>query len=178
MNITFKPLCEADFKLLLQWLEEPHVKDWWDKDIHWTPDLIYKKYSTYTKGYKLENGITRLINAYIIYADEIPIGYIQLYNAYDFLRSAPLLGLPSSLAAFDVFLGEKLFLNQGIGSRAITQFLNEYATLYTHVFADPERTNVAAIRSYEKAGFKKAITQPDTNEVWLLRENYIKKNGT
>ena len=112
------------------------------------------------------------INAYIIYIDEMPLGYIQLYNAYDFPRSVPLIGLPSSLAAFDVFIGEKQFLNQGIGSKAIEQFLNEQATSYAHVFVDPESTNIAAIRSYEKAGFKKAITQPDTNEVWLLRENF------
>ncbi len=149
MNIAFKPLGEADFKLL-KWLEEPHVKDWWDKDI------------------------IKSINAYIIYIDEIPIGYIQLYNAYDFSRSVSLTGLPSSLAAFDVFIGEKQFLNQGIGLKSIDQFLNEYASSYAYVFADPEITNGAAIRSYEKAGFKKTIAQPDSNEVWLLRENFLK----
>lgn len=171
MKITFKPLSESDFTLLLKWLEEPHVKSWWDQDVTWTSELIQKKYDSYVKGYKIENNEAKLISAYIIYVDEIPIGYIQIYNAYDFARSIPLTGLPSSLAAFDVLIGEKSFLNKGIGSKAIDQFLKEYAHSYTHVFADPDNTNIAAIRAYEKAGFKKINNQPNnTGELWLIRE--------
>ena len=37
-------------------------------------------------------------------ADCTPIGYIQIYNAYDFERSDdPLINLPSKLAALDYF---------------------------------------------------------------------------
>ncbi|HAT8178957.1 TPA: GNAT family N-acetyltransferase [Legionella pneumophila] len=170
MNITFKLLSESDFTLLLKWLEESHVKAWWDQDVKWTSAQIQKKYDSYVKGYKIENNEAKPISAYIIYVDEIPIGYIQIYNAYDFARSIPLSGLPSSLAAFDVFIGEKNFLNKGIGSKAIDQFLKEYAHSYTHVFADPDNTNSTAIRAYEKAGFKKINKQPNTGELWLIRE--------
>ncbi|HAT7072934.1 TPA: GNAT family N-acetyltransferase [Legionella pneumophila] len=170
MKITFKTLSESDFTLLLKWLEERHVKAWWDQDVKWTSEQIQKKYGSYVKGYKIENNEAKSISAYIIYVDEIPIGYIQVYNAYDFARSTPLIGLPSSLAAFDVFIGEKNFLNKGIGSKAIDQFLKEYAHSYTHVFADPDNTNSAAIRAYEKVGFKKINKQPTTGELWLIRE--------
>ncbi|NBO24779.1 MAG: aminoglycoside adenylyltransferase, partial [Chlamydiae bacterium] len=30
MKITFAPLAESHFSLLLKWLESPHVKKWWD----------------------------------------------------------------------------------------------------------------------------------------------------
>ena len=170
MKIAFRPLSEADFPLLLKWLEEPHVKAWWDQDIHWTPSLIQKKYSSYVKGYKQENGVTKSIGAYIIFVEAVPIGYIQIYNAYDFSRSTPLTGLPSSLAAFDVFIGEKQFLNKDIGFKAINQFLKASAIPYTHVFTDPDSANLAAIRAYEKAGFKRTIKQPDTSKIWLIRE--------
>jgi aminoglycoside 6'-N-acetyltransferase len=110
MKIIFKSLCEADFTLLLKWLEAPHVKGWWDQDIQWTPELIQEKYMDCVKGYKLEHGITKPISAYIIYVDNIPIGYIQTYNPYDFERSTPLTGLPHSLAALDIFIGEEPFL--------------------------------------------------------------------
>lgn len=180
MNIIFKPLRETDFPLLLKWLEMLHVKAWWpvdqslsvdgDQDIQWTPELIRQKYGSYTKGYKLEKGVAKTIGAYIIFVGEIPVGYIQIYNAYDFARAKPLIGLPSSLAAFDVFIGEKNYLKRGIGSSAIVQFLKEYGDSYTHIFADPNSDNTAAIRAYEKAGFKKIKEQLDIGEVWMIRE--------
>ncbi|VEB37913.1 GNAT family acetyltransferase [Legionella sainthelensi] len=174
MRITFKPLAETDLIFLLKWLEEPHVKAWWDQEIQWTYNLIEEKYGSYIKGYKFENGIKKPISAYIIFAEQNPIGYIQFYNAYDFARSIPLTGLPSSLAAFDVFIGEKQFLKKGIGSKAINQFLKEHANSYTHVFADPESSNSTAIKAYQKAGFKIVNQQPATGELWMIR----KQNST
>ena len=171
MRITFVPLAESHFPLLLKWLEAPHVKKWWDQDVHWTPVLIQQKYGDYIKGYKLDNGVAKPINAYIICVDEKPIGYIQIYNAYDFPRETPLSHLPENLAAFDVLIGEADYLKQGIGSKAITAFLDQYATSYSHVFVDTESTNIVAIRAYEKAGFKKTEYQPHTNEIWMLRRN-------
>ncbi len=170
MNIKFIPLSESHFPLLLKWLEMSHVKAWWDRNVDWTPELIDEKYASYVKGYKLENGVAKEISAYIISADDTPIGYIQIYNAYDFSRSKPLMGLPSSLAAFDIFIGEEQYLQQGIASKAIVQFLHEHGKSYTHVLADPESTNLAAIRAYEKAGFKKIDGQPGTGEIWMIRE--------
>jgi len=179
MKITFRPLAESHFPLLLKWLETPHVKAWWpvdrnltivdgDLEAKWSPELIQAKYGDYVKGYKLENGITKTIKAYIICVDNVPIGYIQIYNAYDFVYSVSLDGLPSSLAAFDVLIGEEAYLKQDIGSQAIAQFFKEYGNTYTHVFADPENTNLAAIRAYEKVGFKKCTQQPGIGEVWMI----------
>ena len=52
MCVIFKPLKREHFPLLLKWLETPHVKKWWDSDINWTLELIEKKYSSYTQGFK------------------------------------------------------------------------------------------------------------------------------
>lgn len=170
MNIKFILLSESHFPLLLKWLEAPHVKIWWDKEVNWTPELIREKYASYAKGYKLENGVAKAISAYIISVDDTPIGYIQMYNAYDFSRSKLLRGLPSSLAALDIFIGEEQYLKQGIASKAIVRFLHEYSNAYTHVLADPENTNLAAVRAYEKAGFKKNDKQPGTGKIWMIRQ--------
>lgn len=174
MNIHFKSLQETDFPLLLKWLNTPHVKTWWDQNVHWTSDLIWQKYNEYVKGFKTENGELKPIKAYIIYIDTIPAGYIQIYNAYDFARSAQLTGLPASLAAFDLYIGEVAYLHKGLGNRIIDMFLNEYAKSYTHVFTDPDNANIPAIRAYEKAGFIKASIQPVPGEVWMIRDQ-IKK---
>ncbi len=170
MKILFIALAESDFPLLLKWLKTLHVKAWWDRDVEWTPELIYEKYISYTKGHKLENGVAKPMHAYIIYADDTPIGYIQIYNAYDFPRSTPLTGLPINLAAFDVLIGEEQYLKQGTGAKAIVQFLEAHGRSYTHVFSDPPSSNLAAIRTYEKAGFKKINEHTDAGEIWMIRE--------
>jgi len=165
MQITFEPLSTKHFSLLLKWLEAPHVKTWWDKDIDWSPELIQKKYSTYVKGYKLEGGKRKEISSYIICANHNPIGYIQVYNAYDFPRTPPLTELPTNLAAFDIFIGETDYLGKGIGSGALKIFMDDICDKkYTHIFADPDIQNIAAIKAYEKAGFIAFPIFNQTNE--------------
>ena len=83
-KITFKPLTKSHLDLLLKWLETPHVKAWWDQDVQWTMKLIKEKYGHYIKGYKklkLEGKIIKkLMWAFIIFFEEMPIGYIQYYT--------------------------------------------------------------------------------------------------
>jgi len=171
MNITFEPLASSHFPLLLKWLETPHVKAWWDRDVVWTLELIRQKYSSYIKGYKLEKDKPKEIHAFIICYDKKPIGYIQIYNAHDFSRKTPLIALPQSLAGFDILIGEPEYIGQGIGPQALRLFLDTHCDKkFTHVFANPNSDNIAAINGYGKAGFKKIKKDPNTNEIWMLRE--------
>lgn len=170
MKITFVPLAESHFPLLLKWLETPHVKKWWDQDVTYTLDLVHEKYSSYSKGYKLEGGVQKPIQGFIIHNNQTPVGYIQIYNAYDFPRNKPLSGLPESLGAFDIFIGTEEDLGQGLGSKAILEFLKLHGSQYSHIFTDPDSSNIAAIKCYEKAGFKRILEQEDTKEVWMLKD--------
>ncbi|MGD0465923.1 MAG: GNAT family N-acetyltransferase [Gammaproteobacteria bacterium] len=170
MNITFKSLQKSHFPLLLKWLKTPHIKAWWDPGLKWTKKLIQEKYGNYVYGYKLENNIPKKIHAFIIEIDKQPIGYIQVYDAYDFHRSVPLKNLPKSLAAFDIFIGQKEYLNKGIGSKVIKLFLESFCkSKYKYIFVDPDHNNIAAIKAYEKAGFKKIEEQlEESKEIWML----------
>lgn len=175
MTVTFEPLTESHFPFLLKWLEAPHVKAWWDQDVKWTPELIQEKYGNYVKGHKRlklkDQVIEKPMHAFIISLDDTPIGYIQIYNAYDFPRAKPLMGLPEKLAAFDILIGEQNYLAKGIGSQALRQFLDNFCdNSYTHVFADPDIDNKAAIKTYENAGFKRGTEDADTGKVWMLKE--------
>lgn len=169
MDITFEPLNESHFPLMLEWLESPHVKKWWDRDIIYTLDLVKEKYSDYVNGYKKVNGVKKPIRAYIICANHQPIGYIQIYNAYDFSRSKNLTTLPESLGTFDVFIGDEKYLGKNIGSQAITKFLNLYAGDYSYIFADPDLENSAAIKAYEKAGFRVIRSFSKERVMWMLK---------
>ena len=170
MTITFEPLHESHFPLLLKWLEARHVKKWWDQDLTYTMDLVHEKYSSHIKGYKLVDGQQKPIQCFIIHNNQNPVGYIQIYNAYDFPRSKSLLGLPENLGAFDIFIGEEEVLKQGLGSKAILEFLKLHGNRYTHIFADPDINNLSAIKCYEKAGFKMVSEQQNTGEVWMLKD--------
>lgn len=172
MNVTFLPLSESHFPLLLKWLGAVHVKKWWDQDMTYTPHLVKEKYGDCIEGYRAVNGVKKPIEAYIICLDGKPIGYIQAYNAYDFPRDQELTGLPESLAAFDIFIGEEEYLNKGIGSESIRKFTEEYIfPKYKYAFVDPEFKNEAAVRAYEKAGFK--ILKRVGNLFWMVAHKKV-----
>lgn len=154
MNITFEPLHESHFSLLLKWLENSHVKKWWDQDITYTMDQVRNKYTTYVKGYKLINGVQKAIRSFIICIDKVPVGYIQMYDVYDFPQSVPLIGLPQNVGGVDILIGEEEYLGRGNGSIILKQFLETYVFAnYRYAFADPEFRNETAVKAYEKAGF-------------------------
>ncbi len=167
MKIKFLKLSISDFPLLLKWLEEPHVKAWWDQDISYTADLVKEKYTSYIDGYKLENGEKKPIHSYIIHVDNNPIGLIQTHNAYDFTRKVPLIDLPKPLASIDFFIGNKDYIGKGLGVEILKAF--DYLG-YKNILVDPDINNIAAIKTYEKAGFKKIKEHPDSNEIWMIKE--------
>lgn len=177
MNITFKPLQRDHLLLLLCWLEKPHVKAWWDPDIQWTMELVWEKYGSYVEGYKLEGGIEKPMAAYIACLDEIPVAYIQLYNAHDYPREdgASLDDLPESLAAIDIFMGEEAYVGKGYDSAIMRQFLEEFVDpKFEACFVDPDQDNTQAIRAYEKAGFMGGKTHGDS--IWMIRANNDRRN--
>jgi RimJ/RimL family protein N-acetyltransferase len=158
-HLHFKPLAETDFPLLLKWLEEPHVKAWWDQDIIWTPELIAKKYA-----------LNRPVQAYVILIDEMPIGYIQFYDVKDF-ADADRPQCSGSVAGLDYYIGEPGFLKKGFAPIILQKFLSEKVKpLFAHCLVDPDIQNASAIRAYEKAGFK-AIEVPSQNVCWMLDSN-------
>lgn len=173
--IRFDPLQEKHFPLLLKWLKAPHVKAWWDQDVHWTKELIEKKYGCYVQGAKRLNStdgiIEKPMHAFIMCINGQEIGYIQYYNAYDFPREQgyELEGLPSSLASIDVFIGEADFIGKGLGPVLMEAFLSEHVfKSFDAVFVDPDTTNTQAIRAYTKAGFKTIRTINEGKITWMM----------
>ncbi|MDN5247743.1 MAG: GNAT family N-acetyltransferase [Wolbachia endosymbiont of Tyrophagus putrescentiae] len=162
--ITFTLLKKEHFPLLLKWLEAPHVKLWWDKDIHWTIELIERKYSDYTKRFKrlvpATETIEKPMHAFIINFNEVNIGYIQYYSKHDFPPTIP--HLPESCAAIDWYIGEPAYIGRGIGTQVLSIFLDEFVFKnFEYAFIDSNTSNIGAIRVYEKAGFKKIREDSD-----------------
>ena len=175
--INFESLRESHFPLLLKWLESSHVKKWWDQDIVWNASLISDKYTTYVEGYKvlnLKSGITiqKPIHPFIIMYKEVPIGYIQYYDKYDFPshHSYDLNDIPSACAGIDCYIGEIDYTGKGIGAKALKLFVKDVIPKkFTNIFVDPEIDNISAIKAYDKAGFQKVAEKKDQGIVWMIR---------
>lgn len=171
MKISFKPLSVTDFENLLKWLQQPHVKKWWDVNVNYTPELIQEKYGTYVDGYKKIGSERKPIHAFIIYFDDAPIGYIQYYNAYDFpIDGYQLNNLPKSLSAIDFLIGDENYLGKGIGTKSLELFLDSHVfAKFDYAFVDPDSSNLAAIKTYENVGFKPFDDQTSESVVLMVK---------
>ena len=112
-SINFKSLGENDLPLLHHWFQRPHVKQWYARNENYTLDMIREKYLPRI----LE---PQSIPNFIVYADNTPIGYIQLYCIKDSLPDGvtdythPLFDnfKPNEIAGVDLFIGDENYLKK------------------------------------------------------------------
>ena len=166
--ISFRRLRTSDLGLMHRWLNAPHVRRWW-----YAEGTFYKEIEEhYLPGIGGRDPTDLFL---ILHGDE-PIGFIQTYriSAEADEAYASLVGVDNS-AGVDLFIGEPGYLYQGLGSSVIHRFLSEHVFSYPEVevcVIGPEPKNVAAIRAYEKAGFRyfKTIQVPGEPEPeYLMR---------
>jgi RimJ/RimL family protein N-acetyltransferase len=157
-EIRFRKLERDDLRILRDWLNRPHVYEWWgvqsgpgslggSGNNAATLDQVEAKYVSPDP-----DGTWR----YVILTDR-PIGVIQWYFLSDSPDYAEQIGeLDPGTAGMDIFIGEVDAVNRGVGSRAIDAFVA------TVVFADPKVTRIVAgpdvrnarsIKAFTKAGF-------------------------
>lgn len=147
----FRPLTGKDMKLVARWLGEPHVAAWWgDRESE-------------LKGIA-DNIDSIAVEPLIIELDGRPIGYIQSYDPNLEEGENPYADQPFGTLGIDQFIGEPELIGKGHGTRLIAEFV---ATLFEEgaprVIVDPNPANAAAIRCYEKVGFRRLgpVQTPD-----------------
>ena len=136
--------------MLFNWLQQPHVKEWWDDG----DDTIEKVRLHYSQE-------AEIVTRYILLKDNQPIGYFQSYKE------------PDNVIGIDQFIGEVSLINKGLGTKAVRNFINlvEEANRPEAIIVDPEPENHRAIRCYEKAGFRyqKLVVGEDGKRAHLMR---------
>ncbi|MGI8811166.1 MAG: GNAT family N-acetyltransferase [Pyrinomonadaceae bacterium] len=144
--LEFRPLVNTDFPLMLEWLSREHVKEWWDDG----DDTLEKVARHYGRS---EEGLERFILLEVHNGDKKPIGYFQYYAFED------------GSIGIDQFIGEETHINRGIGSAAVTAFVEIIKRRQDppYILLDPHPANARAIRCYEKAGFEHYATEQDEN---------------
>lgn len=173
MTITFEPLHESHFPLLLKWLESPHVKKWWDQDVTYTMGLVKEKFGKHIHGLALSKNSNHKTYAYIICANKEMIGYIQAYNAHDFAHENGLnfSAISGSVCGVDLFIGESPFLHKGWGTRILNEFEKQLlAPHFDLCLVDPSKDNLTAIKAFTKAGFKIFEQFQTESTAWMIKE--------
>ena len=171
-TITFRHLSETDLLLLHNWFQKLHVKEWYARDVHYTPDMIREKYLPRILD-------SKSIPNFIIYADDIPIGYIQLYylkhnlpdGVNDYNHRLFTNHNAEKIAGIDFFIAETDYLNKGYASLALKNFIDEHIIgQFSVVISDPLKKNSNAIHFLERNGFKKFVpnSSHSINELMVL----------
>lgn len=130
----------ADLPLLDRWLRSPHVVQWWGtQDLHSTA-LTQPSRDSHS----------------VIIADGRPVGYLCWQRPPPSeLESAGLTDLPEDLVDIDILIGEPELLHCGVGPRALILLLARLGGEgVSFAGLGASSSNRAAIRAFEKAGFR------------------------
>jgi RimJ/RimL family protein N-acetyltransferase len=151
-TLGFRRLETGDLPLMLAWLTTPFVSRWYPLSGNEavTADAVARKYQPYIRG-------ERPTHPYLILRGGEPVGYIQWYLIDDWRAYAARVGAPQGAAGVDLFIGGPELAYRGLGSSALVLFLRRVVFAQSGVsccVVGPSPDNKAAIRAYEKAGFR------------------------
>lgn len=141
----------------------PHVRRWYDDVPAETyPDDTITDYRRAMRG-------ADPTDLYVISLDGRPIGVIQSYRIDDHPGYAAQVAVGRAAIGIDLFIGESDLIGKGHGPALIRALLRDVAFPRYGVdlcVIGPTRSNAAAIRAYEKAGFRflKTYLEPDSGE--------------
>ncbi len=149
-NFTFKPMQEKDLRMLFDWCQQSHISKWWQAPTD---------YEKFLEKYHPDKAAVNFVHPFIIHLDDKPIGYIQYYECdkADDGWWAKQGVQPAGSLGMDIVIGETEYIGKGYGSVIVKKFVKQLfeKTDAKKIIIDPDPRNIAAIKCYEKVGFKK-----------------------
>ena len=163
-KISFRPLQREDLPRLYAWHLAPHVRQWWDAPASY--DALVEQLKPRLSG-------QHPARPFVMLYDGQPIGYIQSYPISAWPEYYAGIQAGQDAAGIDMFIGEPEYLHQGLGAPMLRQFLREIVfanAAYDSCLIGPDPANAAAIKAYEKAGFRhlKTVHIPALDETQYL----------
>ena len=157
--VTLRPAHEGDWPLIQRWLRQDEVQRWWGS--------LSAAQAAVIAALQADMGLCSIIEV-----DGRPAGYAQA------LETGPLahaLSPEPTAGTFrvDAFIGEPAFRRRGVGQAALRLVADEVfqTTLALGLIVVVAIKHEAAVRAYEKAGFKwvRVIDDPLFGPSWLMR---------
>ncbi|MDF2066491.1 GNAT family N-acetyltransferase [Bacillus sp. Cr_A10] len=148
-EILIRKMKQNDFELMVKWLNDPKVLEFYEESPT-NYDKVVNKYGPRVEG-------KHYVNPCMIEFQNETIGYIQFYPIQE--NELIKYGYPQNqiIYGIDQFIGETQLWGKGIGTSMISMMVN-YLSIHksvSRVVLEVKNTNVRAISSYEKCGFKK-----------------------
>jgi len=170
--LSFRPLNFTDIPLIHRWFNLPHIQKYYSLQ-QWTKNEVLNKLKPYIEG-------TKPVTGYIVLMNDSPIGYIQYYRVSDYPWPDQNLTeeIVNQAAGLDMFIGDEKLIGKGFGSKIVSDFLNQFIwPEFEYCLVDPDITNTAAIRCYEKINFrehssingKDALDRPAVLKLMILK---------
>ncbi|WP_407540780.1 GNAT family N-acetyltransferase [Deinococcus radiomollis] len=145
--VGFTPLAPEHLELLHGWLQQPHVRAFWD-DGHRTLEQVQQHY--------FEPDPDAV--SFVFTLAGHPLGYLQAYRVDPESEYGPWRSPEGETWGIDLLLGAAADTGQGYGPRVIAAFLVFWKSArpeLRRVLIDPDSRNIRAIGAYRKAGFSR-----------------------
>lgn len=164
--VTLRLMTEHDIPMLHDWLNRPHIVEWWGGE---RPTLaqVRNKYLPRIMAQKC-------VTPYIAALGQRPIGHAQSYIALGSGDGWWEEETDPGVRGIDQSLSEATELGKGLGTKLVATLVDFLFRdpAVTKIQTDPAPTNLRAIRCYEKAGFRQVrrIVTPDGPAIYMLYE--------
>ena len=148
--------------VIFQWLDEPHVKEFWDNSQAHRDDILlfmegrkepshyFNGIFTYWVGLYNNEPYSLIMTAYESMSDDLP----EAWKTY--------ISKTGHTYSLDFCIGNKNYLGKGLAAPTLIEFMayiqREVDQKADTFFIDPEENNPRAIRVYAKAGFEPAVS--------------------
>lgn len=175
MNITFKKASPEHEALIMGWLVEPHMIEFWDNTQEHKDDIlnfIYGRAQTYFGG-----GFTYWVG----YLDDEPHAFILSEELHRGTKDLPTIHYQhmseqGMSVGLDFGIGNPSFIGKGLAVPTLKAFMDFYQGMNPKVdtfLVDPDPNNPRACHVYEKAGFKKVGHFEATEGAFQLQESVL-----
>lgn len=162
-SLTFQKAAHQHREAILQWLSEPHIKEFWDNSPEHREDILIfmngrKELSPYANG---------IFDYWVGLVDKEPYCLLMTSEILPHQTDLPevwktYLSTTGRTFSIDFMIGNTKYLGRGLGGPTLekfTQFIQKTIdpTIDTF-FIDPADSNPRAKHVYEKGGFKTVAT--------------------
>ena len=166
MDLAFRRMTDADLPALHRWLQEPHVRAFYDDGLR-TLEAVAAYHADALHG-------REPTHLFFALAGGEPCAYLHTYRIADHPANAAAVLVGPADAAVDMLIGEPRFAHRGLGGPLLRRFVDDVVWSLTGAPAcwiAPSPDNARAIRAYEKAGFAyvKTVDVPGSGAEYFMR---------